>query len=146
MLPNGKVALRYPVLFAKIAQNDENSASIVLFISNTPSLTRTSTECVNQVNDVIVMVDGRSLAGLDLEEIKHLTVGDEGSVVQISLRRDGQDKLVMLQRIQGELALLGDSRTPQVCESIFCGTAGCMRQCKRGGMIHRDFNAEFEIQ
>ena len=88
----------------------------VLFISNIPSLTRSSTESVNQVNDVILMVDGRSLAGLDLEEIKHLTVGDEGSVVQISLRRDGQDKLVMLQRIQGELALLGDSRTLQVCE------------------------------
>jgi C-terminal processing protease CtpA/Prc len=58
-----------------------------------------------QVNDVILSVDGTSLVQLDLEDIKRLTVGDEGSVVEIKLQRDGAETTTTLQRIQGEMAI-----------------------------------------
>ena len=55
-----------------------------------------------QAHDVIVAVDDSNLDGLDLEEIKHLTVGDEGSVVRLLLRRAGRELTVMLERIAGD--------------------------------------------
>jgi C-terminal processing protease CtpA/Prc len=62
-----------------------------------------------QVNDVILTVDGRSVESLDLEDIKFLTVGDEGSVAQLVLRRHGETRTVILQRIQGDMGVLSDS-------------------------------------
>jgi C-terminal processing protease CtpA/Prc len=58
-----------------------------------------------QVNDVLLTVDGNPVGNLDLEDIKHLTVGDEGSVVKLELRRDGVEKSTILQRTPGEMAM-----------------------------------------
>ena len=57
------------------------------------------------MNDVILFVDGKSLAQLDLEDIKHLTVGDEGSVVELKLQRDGAEITTILHRIRGEMGI-----------------------------------------
>ncbi len=61
-----------------------------------------------QVNDVIISVDGKSVEGMDLEDIKHLTIGHEGSVAQLVLRRRDETMSVRLQRIQGDMGVLGD--------------------------------------
>ena len=58
-----------------------------------------------QVNDVLLTVDGKPVADLDLEDIKHLTVGVEGTMVKLELRRDGVETTSFLQRTQGEMPI-----------------------------------------
>ncbi len=53
------------------------------------------------VNDVIISVDGRSVDDLELEQIKHLTVGDQGSSSVLRLLRNGEEITTTLLRIQG---------------------------------------------
>jgi len=75
-----------------------------------------------QVNDVIVTVDGKHVDNLDLEDIKHLTVGDEGTAVLLALRRNGTEVHTRLQRTKGETAVLGgfkDSHFENSLSNIF---------------------------
>ncbi|EKX39251.1 hypothetical protein GUITHDRAFT_154494 [Guillardia theta CCMP2712] len=51
--------------------------------------------------DVLVTIDGHKVQDYNLEEIKNLTFGEEGSLVTIDIRRDGTDQKVTLQRISG---------------------------------------------
>jgi C-terminal processing protease CtpA/Prc len=41
-------------------------------------------------NDYIIAVDGKSVEGWDLDSIKQLTFGDEGTVCTLTLRRGNE--------------------------------------------------------
>jgi len=51
-----------------------------------------------QQGDVLVSVDGRSVEGFDLDQIKTLTIGDEGSSAELSVSRAGNPVTVILSR------------------------------------------------
>lgn len=51
--------------------------------------------------DVMVSVDGLSVDGYDLDQIKTLTVGNVGSSCQVQVRRDGKVVTALLCRVQG---------------------------------------------
>ena len=51
--------------------------------------------------DVMVSVDGLSVDGYDLDQIKTLTVGNVGSSCQVQVRRDGKVVTALLSRVQG---------------------------------------------
>mmetsp|Transcript_9458 Transcript_9458/g.31637 ORF Transcript_9458/g.31637 Transcript_9458/m.31637 type:complete len:138 (-) Transcript_9458:1490-1903(-) len=52
-----------------------------------------------QVDDIIVTIDNQNVDNWDLDDIKQLTVGDEGSACNLVLRRRGQTHEVKLIRI-----------------------------------------------
>jgi len=51
-----------------------------------------------QAGDVLVSVDGRSVAGYDLDSIKTLTIGNEGSSCNLTVNRGGNEVSVLLTR------------------------------------------------
>ncbi len=51
------------------------------------------------VEDVILAIDGQPVDGWDLDAIKNLTIGAEGSLVTLTLQRAGQTFQVSLMRI-----------------------------------------------
>lgn len=50
-------------------------------------------------NDCIIAIDGRSVEGWDLDAIKQLTFGEEGTVCSITMRREYDNYTVSLTRI-----------------------------------------------
>jgi C-terminal processing protease CtpA/Prc len=51
-----------------------------------------------QIGDVVEAVNGVQVQGLSLDAIKNLTIGPEGSTVQVEAWRSGQPFVVTLQR------------------------------------------------
>jgi len=51
-----------------------------------------------QQGDVLLSVDGRSVAGYDLDSIKTLTIGNEGSSCNLTVKRGGDEISVLLTR------------------------------------------------
>mmetsp|Transcript_11067 Transcript_11067/g.25909 ORF Transcript_11067/g.25909 Transcript_11067/m.25909 type:complete len:523 (+) Transcript_11067:19-1587(+) len=52
--------------------------------------------------DILVQVDDKLVDGFELDDIKHLTVGDIASYVTLTIRRAGADFTVQLQRVANE--------------------------------------------
>lgn len=66
--------------------------------------------------DVILSVDGRQVENMDLEYIKNITIGEEGSTCVLTLKRDNSVFDVPLQRIHPEG--ITDGRSAEVYHSI----------------------------
>jgi len=67
--------------------------------------------------DVILSIDGRSIEGMDLENIKNLTIGEEGTNCTLSILRQGQKFDATFQRCHPELAA-NDPGSAEVYRSL----------------------------
>jgi len=68
--------------------------------------------------DVILFIDGRSIEGMDLENIKNLTIGDEGTSCTLGLLRAGQKFDISFVRCHPEGGVAGDARAAEVYRSL----------------------------
>jgi hypothetical protein len=68
--------------------------------------------------DVILFIDGRSIEGMDLENIKNLTIGDEGTSCTLGLLRNGQKFDISFVRCHPEGGVAGDARAAEVYRSL----------------------------
>ena len=67
--------------------------------------------------DVILAIDGRSIDGMDLENIKNLTIGDEGTNCSLQLLRAGSKFDASFVRCHPEGAI-NDARSAEVYRSL----------------------------
>lgn len=68
--------------------------------------------------DVILFVDGRSIEGMDLENIKNLTIGDVGTMCSLGLLRNGQKFDQQFVRCHPEDGSAVDPRAAEVYRSL----------------------------
>jgi len=63
-----------------------------------------------QVGDVIRSIDGISIVGRDLETIRRLTLGPEGSICNLLIYRGGMNVVALVRRIGAQLDLLNSNK------------------------------------
>lgn len=111
----------YQGIGAEIKYNDDNLPIIAKVFDNSPAAKAGLKE-----NDIIMKVNGKDVTKNTLSEIAAVVKGDKGTIVNITIKRDGKEKEITLTRstvdnisVTGEVIEKNDKKIGYLYISIF---------------------------